>query len=269
MNKGQISNLLRKLGLIYFTDWLRYYLQKIKNCRINKVFKSENPDVRLPPDYLLYESFQINYQKYFTESIDTAKWLTGHFKNHIDINNKRILDWGCGPGRIIRHLPNVTENACEYFGTDYNKKSIDWCSQNLSNIQFNRNTLEAKLPYNDNYMDIIYGISIFTHLSEQLHYDWYNELYRILKPNGIMLLTTQGDNFRIKLTKPELDKYNNSKLVVRGSTKEGHRTYSAFHPKAFMRNLFVDVEILEHIETHPQNNNWLPQDVWIIKKKEK
>lgn len=229
-------------------------------------FKSKNPNVKLPPDYLIYESFQINYQKYYTESIDTAKWLTAYFQKHIDLTNKRILDWGCGPGRIIRHLPNVIGNGCEYFGTDYNQKSIDWCTKNLERIQFNKNSLTAHLPYDDNFIDVIYGISIFTHLSEELHYNWYNELYRILKPNGIMFLTTQGDNFKVKLTDLELKKYNDNQLIVRGNVKEGHRTFSAFQPRRFMQKLFTNVEILEHIESTPENKKWLPQDIWIIKK---
>jgi SAM-dependent methyltransferase len=173
MKKGQVSNLLRELGLIYFTDWVRFYIQKIKNRKVNNQFKLNNPNIVLPPDYLIYESFQINYHKYYTESFETAKWLKGYFEKYIDLNNKRILDWGCGPGRIIRHLPNVIGSGCEYFGTDYNKKSIDWCSKNLPNIHFNNNSLNAQLPYEDNFFDVIYGISIFTHLSEQLHYDWF------------------------------------------------------------------------------------------------
>lgn len=266
MNKGQISNLLRKFGLIYFSDWLRFYMEKYKNRRINKEFKSKHADVKLPPDYLMYESFQLNYQKYYTESIETAQWLTNHLKKHTELKNKRILDWGCGPGRIIRHLPEIIGNGCEFLGTDYNKQSIDWCSKNLTDIKFNNNTLNAQLPYNDNSIDIIYGISIFTHLSEQLHKDWYDELYRVLKPEGIMFLTTQGDNFKVKLTEVELKLYNENRLVVRGNVKEGHRTYSAFHPHGFMRKLFNNVEILEHIERQPGKGKWLPQDIWIIKK---
>lgn len=266
MKRGQISDILRKLGLIYFTDWLRYYKQKYDNREVNKAFKLKNPDVKLPPDYLIYESFQINYEKYYTNSIGTAEWLRDHFKRHIDLKNKRILDWGCGPGRIIRHLPNVIGNECEYFATDYNKETIDWCSKNLPGIQFNQNTLVAQLPYNDNFIDVIYGISIFTHLSEQLHYDWFNELYRVLKPNGILFLTTHGDNFKVKLTDAELKKYNADQLVVRGNVKEGHRTYSAFHPQGFMRRMFGNAEILEHIETKPEKGNYVPQDIWIIKK---
>ena len=81
-----------------------------------------------------------------------------------------------------------------------------------------------------------------------------------------MFFTTQGDNYKVKLTDSELEKYNNNKLIVRGNAKEGHRTYSAFHPKGFIRSLFNNVEILEHIETEPEKGKWLPQDIWIIKK---
>lgn len=266
MKRGQISNLLRSLGLIYFTDWVRFYIQKFKNRKINKDFKSKNPEVKLPPDYLIYESFQMNYSKYYTESKEAAKSIADHFRRHIDLKNKRILDWGCGPGRIIRHFPAEIGNGCEYFGTDYNEKSIAWCSENLPDIQFNTNSLVAQLPYEDHSMDVIYGLSIFTHLSEQMHYDWYNELYRVLKPNGIMLLSTQGDNFKVKMTDSELKKYDENELVVRGNVKEGHRTYSAFHPPEFMKNLFQNVEILEHIDRKSKDGKSYPQDIWIIKK---
>lgn len=267
MKKGQVSNLLRKFGLIYFTDWLRFYIQKFKNRKVNREFKQKNPEVKLPPDYLIYESFQINYHKYYTESIETAKWLSDHIEKYIDLKNKRILDWGCAPGRVIRHLPDVIDNNCEYFGTDYNEKSIEWCSENLPGIHFNKNSIEARLPYEDNFMDIIYGISIFTHLSERLHYDWYDELYRILKPGGIMFLTTHGDNFKIKLTGSELKIYDDNKLVVRGNVKEGHRTFTAFHPEGFMKRLFENAEILDHIVSKPEKGKWPPQDIWIVRKK--
>jgi SAM-dependent methyltransferase len=266
MKKGQISNLLRRLRLFYFADCGRYYIEMFNNRKINRDFKKHNPEVKLPPDYLIYESFQLNYQKYYTESIETARWLTDHLKKHIDLKNKRILDWGCGPGRIIRHLPEITGNGCEFFGTDYNRKSIEWCTGNLPGIKFNKNDLDAQLPYDNDFMDVIYGISILTHLSEELNYYWFNELHRILKKGGIMLLTTQGNNFKIKLTESELKKYNDNLLIVRGHVKEGHRTFTVFHPEGFMMNLLKNVEILEHIETLPGKSGWLPQDIWIIRK---
>jgi ubiquinone/menaquinone biosynthesis C-methylase UbiE len=266
MKKGNISNFLRRVRLIYLTDWLRYYIQRYKNHKINSNFRKNNSNILLPPDYLIYEAFQINYQKYYNDSIEAAKELAEHFRNHLVLKDLKILDWGCGPGRVIRHLPDIIGNGCEFYGTDYNKKSIEWCSQYITDVKFNLNTLEAKLPYSDEFLDIIYGISIFTHLSEKLHYDWYNELYRILKPNGIMYLTTHGDNYKAKLTEKEIEKFSNSELIARGKVKEGHRTYTSFQPTGFMKSLFHNAEILEHIEIKPEKNGWLPQDIWIIKK---
>jgi SAM-dependent methyltransferase len=265
--KQILSATLRNVGLLYVVDKLFYLNNRWQNRRRNARFLQEHPNVKLPPDYLMFESFQLDYYKYFEESKQSAKWVADHYKRHSQNQTPVILDWGCGPGRVIRHLPYFFEAGATFFGTDYNADSIKWCSHNLPGISFNHNGLEAKLPYEDDTFDFIYGISIFTHLSEPKHREWFLELKRVLKSGGVMLLTTQGDNFKTKLTPNELERYNAGELVVRGNVKEGHRTYSAFQPKAYMRNLFVDVTILEHIERKPESGRALPQDVWLIEKK--
>jgi len=214
----------------------------------------------------MYESFQINYEKYYNGGHDTARWIINLLSPLIDLNNKTILDWGCGPGRIIRHLPPLTDHSCAYYATDYNEQSISWCKKNIKNVNFNFNKLTAELPYPNEFFDLIYGISIFTHLSETMHIEWINELKRILKPGGILLLTTQGDNFKSKLTDQEKKTFENGKLVVRGKVKEGHRTYSAFHPDAYLRLLFKDFKILNHLVTDPKSKSHIPQDTWIVRK---
>ncbi|MFD0964992.1 class I SAM-dependent methyltransferase [Pseudofulvibacter geojedonensis] len=265
MKKSDLSQFLRKFKLIHLADKTRFYIEKRKNKAENEAFKKEHPSFKFPPDYLMYESFQMSYRKYYESGKKNAEWLTTLFCKHIELKNKKILDWGCGPGRIIRHLPEVISNNCSFYGTDYNQKSIKWCSENLSRISFNHNTIDAKLPYSDNEFDVIYGLSIITHLSEDKHYEWFQELYRILKPNGILLLTAQGDNFISKLTTEEQESYNNGELIVRGNVTEGHRVYSAFHPTPFMQKLFKNANIVDHIIQKPIDN-WIPQDIWIVKK---
>lgn len=232
----------------------------------NQEFKANHPQFTLPPDYLLYESFQLNYRLYYETGIETAEWLASHLKRYINLENAKILDWGCGPGRIVRHLPEFTGEKCEIYGTDYNRQSIVWCSRNLKSIKFNHNSLVAKLPYPDNYFDAIYGLSIFTHLSEQMHFEWAAELMRIIKPNGILFVTTQGEVYKTKLLEKERELFENGRIVVRGKVKEGHRTFSAFHPKEFMQSLFGEATVAEHIELEPSTQNPFPQDIWIIKK---
>ena len=107
--------------------------------------------------------------------------------------------------------------------------------------------------------------SIFTHLSEKLHFEWKNELTRVLKSDGILLLSLQGDLFKTILTESEIQTYNSGNIVVRGNVKEGHRTYSAFHPEKFVRELFSDFTVVEHIPSY-ENNGKPEQDIWVMKK---
>jgi len=266
MNKGKISNFLRRTGLLYAFDKFRFYLEKYKNDRINKSFKKENPSVKLPPDYLMYESFQLNFTKYYFGGKETAEWILGLFEKHMSINGKKILDWGCGPARVLRHMPEITKNEASFYGSDYNKHSISWCRENIKNIDFNLNKLKADLPYENDFFNGIYVISIFTHLSEKMHYEWFQELKRVLASGGLIILTTQGENFKHKLSPDERGKFDQGNLIVRGNVKEGHRTYSAFHPDQFLEELFIGMELLEKIVIDPEGKGYTPQDVWILRK---
>ncbi len=266
IKKSQISSLLRSINLIYTSDKIRFELEKRRMKKKNDAFKENHPEVVLPPDYLMYESFKMDYESYYASGKKTAELLKAHFEKYIELKNLKILDWGCGPGRVIRHFPEIIGNDCEFYGTDYNSKTIDWCKNNLEGINFNNNTLEASLIYDDNTFDIIYGLSIFTHLSEKMHYEWYKELHRVLKPGGFMFISLQGDNFKVKLTENELEIYNRGDIVVRGKVKEGHRTFSAFHPTPFAKKLFNNAKIAEHIVLKSDTKSWVPQDIWVVEK---
>ena len=134
-----ISNLLRQLGILFYTDKIRYYIHFIKTLKARRTFINENPSVALPPAHLIYEAFQLNYNKYYFDSKESAIWLLDHFKKHIELKNVNILDWGCGPARIIRHFPGLLDKSCSLYGTDYNPKSIAWCKKALPGINFNLN----------------------------------------------------------------------------------------------------------------------------------
>ncbi len=265
MDRANISRLLRNLRLLFFTDFIRFQVHKIKHRTANQIFIKNHPTVKLPPDYLLYESFALDYSAYYHGGRESAKDLFDYFSKYKSQNDLAVLDWGCGPGRIIRHLPDLFDSGCRFYGSDYNSKSINWCSENIPEVEFSRNNLTPPLNYSNNIFDIVYGISIFTHLSKEMHFAWISELKRIVKKGGIILLTTAGKAFKTILTRKELSQFENGNLIIRDKVKEGHRTFSAIHPVKFMQELFSDFEILEHIERDPEDN-YIPQDIWIIKK---
>ena len=109
----------------------------------------------------------------------------------------RILDFGCASGRMIRHLDTLPV-SCEIWGTDICAELIYWCRQNLSPpFHFATTTTAPHLPFEDQYFNLIYAGSVFTHL-EELAEAWLLELRRILSPNGRLYFTIQ-DNHTIQL----------------------------------------------------------------------
>jgi ubiquinone/menaquinone biosynthesis C-methylase UbiE len=266
--KTELISIIRQAGLSKVADQARYQWMRFKNHQSNSAFRKEFPGVALPPPYMVYESFQIDYRKYFLGGREDAEWIASLAKPHCHLENAKILDWGCGPARIIRHMPDILGKTSAYFGTDYNADTIAWCMVNIPGINFSKNNLTPPLPYPDNQFDLVYGISILTHLSEENQFAWSNELYRVTSPNGIVILTTHGDAFLEKLTETEVEAYHHQKVIQRDKTKEGHRTFGTFHPPAFMRNVFErsGFQITQHIAGRRVNESYISQDMWILKK---
>jgi ubiquinone/menaquinone biosynthesis C-methylase UbiE len=264
MNKNILLSFLRKIGLIKLLDRLRYYFLYIRTYKLRNQFFIENPDIKLPSSYYIYETFNLNYFSFYNKSIETAEWLISYFEKYKKLDNVNILDWGCGPGRVIRHIPKLVSDSCRIYGTDYNDKYIRWCIKNIPQIIFKTNHLKPPLIFENDYFDIIYGISVFTHLSKDMHFAWFNELARITKPEGIIFLTLQGDVYRDKLNEEEKYFYDKGNLVIRAKTKEGHRTFSAFQPSSFVKELIANNKILEHVPGIIKDGN-PQQDIWIIK----
>ena len=82
----------------------------------------------------------------------------------------------------------------------------------------------------------------------------------------ILIITTQGEVYKRKLYGVDLEKFQSNEIVIQGNTKEGHRTFSAFHPPKAVRLIFEKYfKVLKHIPG--KVHDWgLSQDTWILKK---
>ena len=263
--KYHLKNGIRKAGLTKTFDWLYFQWNRMRYHRRNVLFRKHHPGVPLPPPYMLYESYRLDYKAYYTDGKNTAKWIADQFSEFNSKPPDRILEWGCGPGRIIQHIPFIFERS-EVFASDYNAQSIEWCKNHINNVTFSTNQLSPPLSYLSGFFDLAYALSVFTHLSKELHFIWLEELHRILKVNGILLITTQGEAFLSKLSEHERDQFNQGDPVIRTGVEEGHRSFSAFQPESFMLFLFSKKwKILKFIPGAVAH--WGPeQDTWVIQK---
>ena len=146
----------------------------------------------------------------------------------------RVLDFGCGCGRVLRHLAETSGPAL--YGADINGPAVDWCGQYLPIARALKAELEPPLAVPAAHFDVIYAFSVFTHLPPRLAEEWTEELRRILRPGGLLLLSTHGDAYRDQLLPEERATYEAGQIVVRAAASAGSNACGVFHPPLYVRS---------------------------------
>jgi glycosyltransferase involved in cell wall biosynthesis/SAM-dependent methyltransferase len=106
----------------------------------------------------------------------------------------RVLDFGCGWGRLSRFFLKDVEGE-NLYGIDVDPSMIDICQKT-----FRQGVFEVVQPcpptdFEDGSMDLVCAYSVFSHLAEATHLEWLQEFSRIIRPGGLLLVTTQGRSF--------------------------------------------------------------------------
>jgi SAM-dependent methyltransferase len=173
----------------------------------------------------------------------------------------QVLDFGCGCGRVARHWAGM---GLDLHGCDYNPALVRWCRENLPFMDARVNTLEPPSPYRDRDFDLVYAISILTHLTERVAHAWMREWRRILKPGGVLLFTTHGDAFKHQLGKRARVLYDAGEMVVKGARVEGMNACVTNHPYRFVTERLLDGYELAGFRPAPSPT--FPQDVYVARR---
>jgi SAM-dependent methyltransferase len=156
----------------------------------------------------------------------------------------RMLDFGCGCGRVLRHWAEL--DGPEIHGSDFNERLANWCGANLPFVTASVNGLAPPLEYEAERFDLVYAISVFTHLPHDLERAWIEELSRIVEPGGLFLLTTHGDSYADRLDPEERALYDAGEPLVRWPRVAGSNLCTTFYPEAYVRSrLAPGLELLE------------------------
>ncbi len=165
-----------------------------KDTRLEAFLKSRTLDA-IPPSQLIARvhgrgdaaSF-ISAGKIIAFDLDNAMQMAGITLN----SGASVLDFGCGPGRVAQWFQKIHPTA-RLHGCDIDPDPIEWASENIKG-SFSTNGFEPPLPYGDASFDLVYSVSVFTHLPEDMQFQWLEELRRVTKPGGSLLLSIHGAN---------------------------------------------------------------------------
>lgn len=103
----------------------------------------------------------------------------------------RGLDFGCSSGRVVRVL-SAAYPEVHWLGCDPNTDAVAWAKENLPGIEFFVSRNEPPLAMDDSSLDLVFGISIWSHFEPQLGLEWFEEMRRVLTPGGCLMMTTHG-----------------------------------------------------------------------------
>ncbi len=264
--KQKIVLVLRNMHLLWMAEVLRSLIEFCKSYKLLREFKIQYPDFALPPWGVSYDAYGgLNPNDYLSLGVTHANKVSSLIKKNLGIKESLVIcDWGCGPVRVLRHMPKILGKNHSYLGLDYNENTIKWASRTFPQIDFRLNKLTPPLPIEDNSLDVIYSISVFTHLSESLFEDYVNDIFRILKKDGILITTLHGDKNSNALLKDELEIYRNGKFVVRDKVEEGKRTFVSYHPKKFVIKAFNKFTLLDYDDSTDSSS--FHQEWWVFKK---
>jgi ubiquinone/menaquinone biosynthesis C-methylase UbiE len=134
------------------------------------------------------------------------------FKRHfIDLGDlqpeHKVLDVGCGVGRMAIALTSFLSPGSEYWGLDITKSGIQWCQKEITgrypNFHFEWCDVYNKVynstgkqrakaytfPFADGIFDFVFLTSVFTHMLPPDFEHYLSEVSRVVKPGGTCLAT--------------------------------------------------------------------------------
>ncbi len=162
---------------------------------------------------------------------DIVTFLAG-----LDLNAyPRWLDFGCGAGRVARHLVQ-REFVRRMTGIDIDRAAIRWSARHLPG-EYTRIRSTPPTFLGPGTFDAICAVSVFTHFDEATQNAWLAELRRLLRPGGIFIASTQAPD--LTFNRPDLTLHDHQHLQERGFVfRIGIGPFnedSAFHSAAYLR----------------------------------
>jgi SAM-dependent methyltransferase len=117
--------------------------------------------------------------------------------------SSRLLDWGCGAGRLAVGIVETMGRIEHYHGVDVQAHLVDWAQRHLgdragftfthvdqANPRYNpRGSAERTIPGESGGYDCFYAYSVFSHLTADDTAAYLGEVSRLLAPGGKAFVT--------------------------------------------------------------------------------
>lgn len=133
----------------------------------------------------------------------------------VPMENAKVLDFASGPGRVAYWMKKW-QSSFDITASDIDAEAIGWAREHIPTVaDFRVNDMAPPLAFADDTFDIIYSVSLFTHLDEVMQDQWLAELARVLKPGGVLITTVHGTAAQTSCTPDELERIHRKGIYFR------------------------------------------------------
>lgn len=235
VSRQRLIAIARSLRVLPLVEHLHARRHVREAAEANAAWAAERPGRAFPPAELIRRTYgDASFRMFEIWGRLNAEDIVAVVERHTDKAALSVAEWGSGLGRISVHLPS----HWTFTGFDIDRSSVDWCREHLGG-DYRLNRPAPPLPAEDASFDVVYAVSIFTHLSQQAHLAWRDEILRVLKPGGVFIFTVHGEDQAGNLLPEERRRFDAGAIVVRGAVPEGSRTYLAYHPRRFVEDVLL------------------------------
>ncbi len=190
------------------------------------------------------------YNIYASDYDASLQYLNSFEKDSVfkllgDLRGKKVLDIGCGTGRIIEELK---QRGAEVVGLDVSEKILEIAKKKFCDVEFVLGNVND-LPFEDESFDLVLGLFLIVHL-KNLEKP-FEEIYRVLRPGGRFILS----NINQKKA-PKLKLKNRDEIVIK----------SHYHiPKHVVKALEQLLFVIKRDEFVYEGNAWINQIIKAVK----
>ena len=204
-------------------------LDEVDGCEV------DDAGVRIPPAWLIQA---------FTGAPDTIDHIESGKRSadyYVDLYNRlcgdfgdveRVLDFGCGCGRVLSRMPS--NGNVQYVGVDLREDALQWLRRTMPEGTFVVGPAMPPVDPGARDFDLIYSVSVLTHLTQEQEGAWLDEWHRLLKPGGHVIATFRGEDW------VEQFAYENQKGSIRtdwndngGFCYQKHRYWEGIFPEYY------------------------------------
>ena len=252
-------------GLEHYSQWGRF--ENRPGAFGVQIVSPDEPPEGIPPELLRLRVGSTNVRNHEVIGSTVCNDLLAVMA-HYQIKptpQMRMLDFGCGSGRVVRHL--APQCLAPIDASDIDAEAIAWAQANMPGLAaWHTNTEWPQLPFEDGRFDVVYAISVFTHLPEDMQFAWLDELRRVVKSDAWLLLSVSGPSLIPPGHPDAASMETDGFCFVRGVPTYGLPDFyrAAFHTEAYVRRTWSRTFHIEAVIPAGINRN---QDLVVARPK--